>query len=79
MILDKNCDKNALKQILNKFYLKTDRYISIEYSRLIQEVESQTTLDNNAVEIQKDEFKEQERKYSKLYKEIEESGIKVIL
>lgn len=78
MILDKNCDKKALKHILNELYLKTDCYISIEYSRLIQEVESQTTLDNNAIESQKEEFKEQERKYSKLYKEIEESGIEVI-
>lgn len=78
MILDKNCDKKALKHILNELYLKTDCYISIEYSRLIQEVESQTTLDNNAIESQKEEFKEQERKYSKLYKEIEKSGIEVI-
>lgn len=78
MILDKNCDKKALKHILNELYLKTDCYISIEYSRLIQEVESQTTLDNNAIESQKEEFKEQERKYNKLYKEIEESGIEVI-
>ena len=78
MILDKNCDKKALKHILNELYLKTDCYISIEYSRLIQEVESQTTLDNNAIESQKEEFKEQERNYSKLYKEIEESGIEVI-
>lgn len=78
MILDKNCDKKALKHILNELYLKTDCYISIEYSRLIQEVESQTTLDNNAIESQKEEFKEQERKYSKLYKEIEESGTEVI-
>lgn len=78
MILDKNCDKKALKHILNELYLKTDCYISIEYSRLIQEVERQTTLDNNAIESQKEEFKEQERKYSKLYKEIEESGIEVI-
>lgn len=58
MILDKNCDKKALKHILNELYLKTDCYISIEYSRLIQEVESQTTLDNNAIESQKEEFKE---------------------
>lgn len=76
-ILDKDCDKKILKDVLNKFYLKNDRYIAIEYSRMIQEVTSKT-LDNNEIEIQKKEFKEQEKKYNELYKEIEKSGIKII-
>lgn len=77
-IIEPTCDKTALKELLNRFYFRNDHYIAVEYSRLIQEVESRT-LDINSIEMQKKAFEEQERMYQALYQKTATDGTEVIL
>lgn len=78
MIIDKSYDKELLRKKLNKFYLKNDQYIAVEYFRLIQEVKNKS-LDSNSIDEQQKDYEEQERMVKELYEKNERNETRVII
>lgn len=78
MIIDKSYDKELLRKKSNKFYLKNDQYIAVEYFRLIQEVKNKS-LDSNSIDEQQKDYEEQERMIKELYEKNERNETRVII